>query len=72
MSTASVEVLDMLSRQIIDIDEAVRLLKAIKKSAGRPPGAIMPLSDINGSEALMEIFSAAPRSQFCTGNLLTR
>lgn len=70
MSTAAVEVLDLLSRQIIDIDEAIRLLKAVRKSSGRASKIVAPLPDFDESEVLMEMFTASKRSAFGTGNIV--
>ncbi len=72
MSTAAIEVLDMLSRNTIDIDEAIRLLNAIKRSAGRKIRAIFPASAVNESEVLMEVVGAATRPQHGYGNIIMR
>lgn len=72
MSAASVEVLELLSRQRIDVDEAIRLLKAIKKASGRIAGDKIPIPAINETNALMEMVGSACRPEFSFGNIIAR
>jgi hypothetical protein len=72
MSTAAAEVLDLLSRQVIDVGEALRLLKAIGDSSRRrpnpAPGILLPYEP----EIWMEAAGAGLRSQFGFGQLIMR
>ena len=72
MSTAALEVLDMLSRRTIDVDEAIRLLKAIRNNTGRLIGAAVPAGAVGGDDILMELVGSSPRPQFGYGNIIMR
>jgi len=72
MSTAAVEVLEMLSSRMIDVDEAIRLLKAIKRGSGRGLIDILPLPTGYEANVLMEMTGSALRPEFSFGNIIAR
>jgi len=72
MSTAAVEVLEMLSSRMIDLDEAIRLLKAIKKATGRTIATGLPASSELETQILMEMVGSSIRPNFGYGNIIAR
>jgi hypothetical protein len=72
MSAAATEVLDLLSRQIIDVGEALRLLKAIKNSSRRPAGPMPDIQMPYEPEIWMEAAGAGLRPQFGYGNIIMK
>jgi len=72
MSTAAVEVLEMLSSRMIDLDEAIRLLKAIKKATGQKMATDLPVSSELETQILMEMVGSSIRPNFGYGNIIAR
>ena len=72
MSAAAVEVLEMLSSRMIDLDEAIRLLKAIKKATGRTMATDLPASSELETQILMEMVGSSIRPNFGYGNIIAR
>ena len=72
MSAEAVEVLEMLSHRMIDVDEAIRLLKAIRKATGKMTINRIPAPTVNSTDALMEMVGSALRSEFSYGNIIAR